>query len=74
MIERRVVAWLLRWTSCLGLCPCLLRSSCSLGGGPRHEIGAFVGAGLGHWLRRKLFAHHLNQFFVTFLYALPSRP
>lgn len=38
-----------------------------LGGGPYDMIGAFVGAGLGHWLRRKLFAHHLNQFFVTFV-------
>ncbi len=38
-----------------------------LGGGPYDMIGAFVGAGLGHWLRRKLFAHHLNQFFVTFM-------
>ena len=38
-----------------------------LGGGPYDMIGAFVGAGLGHWLRRRLFAHHLNQFFVTFI-------
>lgn len=38
-----------------------------LGGGPYDMIGAFVGAGLGQWLRRRLFAHHLNQFFVTFL-------
>ena len=38
-----------------------------LGGGPYDMIGAFVGAGLGHWLRRKLFARHLNQFFVTFV-------
>ena len=38
-----------------------------LGGGPFDMIGAFVGAGLGHWLRRRLFAHHLNQFFVTFV-------
>ncbi|KFI91705.1 hypothetical protein BISA_0992 [Bifidobacterium saguini DSM 23967] len=38
-----------------------------LGGGPYDMVGAFVGAGLGHWLRRKLFAHHLNQFFVTFV-------
>ena len=30
-------------------------------------IGAFVGAGLGQWMRRRLFAHHLNQFFVTFV-------
>ncbi|KAA8825923.1 threonine/serine exporter family protein [Bifidobacterium reuteri] len=38
-----------------------------LGGGPYDMIGAFVGAGLGHWLRRRLFKHHLNQFFVTFV-------
>ena len=38
-----------------------------LGGGPFDMVGAFVGAGLGHWLRRRLFAHHLNQFFVTFV-------
>lgn len=38
-----------------------------LGGGPYDMIGAFVGAGLGHWLRRRLFVHHLNQFFVTFV-------
>lgn len=38
-----------------------------LGGGPYDMIGAFVGAGLGHWLRRRMFAHHLNQFFVTFI-------
>ena len=38
-----------------------------LGGGPYDMIGAFVGAGLGHWLRRRMFVHHLNQFFVTFI-------
>ena len=38
-----------------------------LGGGPYDMIGAFVGAGLGQWIRRRLFAHHLNQFFVTFV-------
>ena len=38
-----------------------------LGGGPYDMIGAFVGAGLGHWLRRRMFVHHLNQFFVTFV-------
>ena len=38
-----------------------------LGGGIYDMVGAFVGAGLGHWLRRRLFAHHLNQFFVTFV-------
>jgi uncharacterized membrane protein YjjP (DUF1212 family) len=38
-----------------------------LGGGPYDMIGAFVGAGLGQWVRRRMFAHHLNQFFVTFV-------
>ncbi|RSX54574.1 putative threonine/serine exporter [Bifidobacterium dolichotidis] len=38
-----------------------------LGGNYLDMIGAFVGAGLGQWLRRKLFAHRLNQFFVTFI-------
>lgn len=38
-----------------------------LGGGPFDMIGAFVGAGIGHWVRRRLFIHHLNQFFVTFI-------
>ena len=38
-----------------------------LGGGPYDMVGAFVGAGLGQWMRRRLFAHHLNQFFVTFV-------
>ncbi|WEV42793.1 threonine/serine exporter family protein [Bifidobacterium sp. ESL0682] len=38
-----------------------------LGGGPFDMIGAFVGAGIGQWVRRRMFAHHLNQFFVTFV-------
>lgn len=38
-----------------------------LGGGPYDMIGAFVGAGIGQWLRKHMFAHHLNQFFVTFV-------
>lgn len=38
-----------------------------LGGGLYDMIGAFVGAGLGQWLRRRLFARRLNQFFVTFV-------
>lgn len=38
-----------------------------LGGGLYDMTAAFVGAGIGHWLRRKLFAKHLNQFFVTFV-------
>ncbi|WEV76534.1 threonine/serine exporter family protein [Bifidobacterium sp. ESL0800] len=38
-----------------------------LGGGPYDMIGAFIGAGIGHWVRRRLFVYHLNQFFVTFV-------
>lgn len=38
-----------------------------LGGGPYDMIGAFIGAGIGQWLRRHMFARHLNQFFVTFV-------
>ena len=38
-----------------------------LGGGPFDMLGAFFGAFIGHWVRRRLFAHHLNQFFVTFV-------
>jgi uncharacterized membrane protein YjjP (DUF1212 family) len=38
-----------------------------LGGGPYDMIGAFVGAGIGQFLRRLLFARRLNQFFVTFI-------
>ncbi|KFI45872.1 Putative threonine/serine exporter [Bifidobacterium bohemicum] len=38
-----------------------------LGGGPLDMLGAFVGAGIGQWVRRRMFAHHLNQFFVTFV-------
>lgn len=38
-----------------------------LGGGPYDMLGACLGAGLGQWLRRRLFAKHLNQFFVTFV-------
>ncbi len=38
-----------------------------LGGAPYDMLGAFVGAGLGQWVRRRLFAHRLNQFFVTFV-------
>lgn len=36
-----------------------------LGGGLYDMLGAFVGAGIGQFLRRKLFARRLNQFFVT---------
>lgn len=38
-----------------------------LGGGVYDMIGAFVGSGVGQWLRRKLLGRHLNQFFVTFV-------
>lgn len=38
-----------------------------LGGGVYDMVGAFIGAGFGQWLRRRLFARHLNQFFVTFV-------
>ncbi|MCI1219660.1 MAG: threonine/serine exporter family protein [Bifidobacterium sp.] len=38
-----------------------------LGGGPYDMVGAFIGAGLGQFLRRLLFARRLNQFFVTFV-------
>ena len=38
-----------------------------LGGGPYDMAGAFVGAGLGHYLRRLLLGRRLNQFFVTFV-------
>lgn len=41
-----------------------------LGGGPIDMLGAFLGAGIGQWLRRKLFARRLNQFFVTFICVL----
>ncbi|MDO4913177.1 MAG: threonine/serine exporter family protein [Bifidobacteriaceae bacterium] len=38
-----------------------------LGGGFYDIIGAFVGAGIGHYVRRLMFAKRLNQFFVTFI-------
>jgi uncharacterized membrane protein YjjP (DUF1212 family) len=38
-----------------------------LGGGPFDMAGAFVGAGIGHFVRRLMLAKHLNQFFVTFV-------
>lgn len=52
-----------------GLCAALACASFVflLGGGVYDMIGAFVGAGLGQWLRRKLLGRHLNQFFVTFV-------
>ena len=30
-------------------------------------LGAFIGAGIGHYVRRRMFMHHLNQFVVTFI-------
>lgn len=38
-----------------------------LGGGIYDMIGAFIGAGIGHYIRRRMFMHHLNQFVVTFV-------
>lgn len=38
-----------------------------LGGGPYDMLGAFIGAGIGHYIRRRMFMHHLNQFVVTFI-------
>lgn len=38
-----------------------------LGGGLYDMIGAFIGAGIGHYIRRRMFMHHLNQFVVTFV-------
>ncbi|BDR52136.1 membrane protein [Bombiscardovia nodaiensis] len=36
-----------------------------LGGGPYDMAGAFVGAGIGQWVRRVLAGRKINQFFVT---------
>ena len=38
-----------------------------LGGGAYDMLGAFIGAGIGHYVRRRMFMHHLNQFVVTFI-------
>lgn len=38
-----------------------------LGGGPYDMVGAFFGAGVGQYVRRKMLGRHLNQFFVTFV-------
>lgn len=38
-----------------------------LGGGTYDMLGAFIGAGIGHYVRRRMFMHHLNQFVVTFI-------
>ncbi len=66
MIERRKPLYSPEFAGFASACACA-SFVFLLGGGPFDMIGAFVGAGLGHWLRRKLFAHHLNQFFVTFV-------
>ncbi len=66
MIERRKPLYSPLFAGFASACACA-SFVFLLGGGPFDMIGAFVGAGLGHWLRRKLFAHHLNQFFVTFV-------
>ena len=36
-----------------------------LGGGPYDMAGAFVGAGIGQWVRRQLLGRRINQFFAT---------
>ena len=66
MIERRKPLYSPLFAGFASACACA-SFVFLLGGGPFDMIGAFVGAGLGHWLRRNLFAHHLNQFFVTFV-------
>ena len=38
-----------------------------LGGGAYDMLGAFIGAGIGHYVRRRMFMHHLNHFVVTFI-------
>lgn len=38
-----------------------------LGGGIYDMLGAFIGAGIGHWIRRRMLMKHLNQFVVTFI-------
>ncbi len=36
-----------------------------LGGGPFDMAGAFVGAGVGQWVRRQMLGRRINQFFAT---------
>ncbi|WP_081925018.1 threonine/serine ThrE exporter family protein [Bifidobacterium actinocoloniiforme] len=38
---------------------------CLLGGGLYDMAGAFIGAGVGQWIRRLLLERRINQFFVT---------
>lgn len=66
MIERRKPLYSPALSGLASACACA-SFVFLLGGAPYDMIGAFVGAGLGQWLRRRLFAHHLNQFFVTFV-------
>ncbi|MBM6700468.1 threonine/serine exporter family protein [Bifidobacterium pullorum subsp. saeculare] len=66
LIERRVPLYA-PWQSGLASALACAAFVFLLGGGVYDMVGAFVGAGLGQWLRRRLFAHHLNQFFVTFV-------
>lgn len=66
MIERRKPLYSPAFAGFAAACACAAFVFL-LGGGPYDMAGAFIGAGLGHWLRRKLFARHLNQFYVTFL-------
>ncbi|EFA22376.1 threonine/serine ThrE exporter family protein [Bifidobacterium gallicum] len=66
MIERRKPLYSPLFSGFAAACACA-SFVFLLGGNFYDMIGAFVGAGLGQWLRRKLFARHLNQFFVTFV-------
>ncbi|RYQ32932.1 threonine/serine ThrE exporter family protein [Bifidobacterium pseudolongum] len=66
MIERRKPLYSPALSGLASACACA-SFVFLLGGASYDMIGAFVGAGLGQWLRRRLFAHHLNQFFVTFV-------
>lgn len=36
-----------------------------LGGGPYDMAGAFIGAGIGQWVRRQMLGRRINQFFAT---------
>lgn len=66
MIERRKPLYSPLFSGFAAACACAAFVFL-LGGQPFDMLGAFIGAGLGQWLRRRLFAHHLNQFFVTFI-------
>ena len=66
LIERRKPLYSSAFSGFAAACACAAFVFL-LGGAPYDMIGAFIGAGLGQWARRRLFAHHLNQFFVTFV-------